>query len=162
MTERSIEQRLADLERIEAIKTLKYRYLRACDAKDPETFRACFVDHGAVIDYGPLGTFDDAGPIAEIFRTVALRKVDDRHVILDMHHALHPEITLLGDALAAGKWTLHFRQVNLIDHTETVRSIEYVDEYVIENGEWKISKCQSITLWSMVRPLTEGTVVTEG
>ncbi|NKS74496.1 nuclear transport factor 2 family protein, partial [Rhodococcus hoagii] len=70
--------------------------------------------------------------------------------------------TLRSDELAEGKWTLAFRQVNLIDNTETVRSIEYVDEYVVENGEWKMSKCQSITLWSMTRPLADGTVVTEG
>ncbi|WP_137724861.1 nuclear transport factor 2 family protein [Prescottella subtropica] len=162
MTERTIEQRIADLERIEAIKNLKHRYLRACDAKDPETFRACFVDRGARIDYGPLGQFDDADPIAEIFRSIALQKVDGRHVILDMHHAFHPEITLHGDESASGKWTLAFRQVNLIDNTETVRSIEYVDEYVVENGAWKMSACASNVLWSMTRPLGEGTVVTEG
>lgn len=162
MTERTIEQRLDDLERIEAIKALKHRYLRACDAKDADTFRACFIDRGAEIDYGPLGKFDDADPIAEVFRTIALQKVDGRNVILDMHHAFHPSITLHADELASGQWTLAFRQVNLIDNTETVRSVEYVDEYVVENGEWKMSKCQSITLWSMTRPLGPDTVVTEG
>ena len=35
------EQRLLRLESIEAIKRLKYRYLRACDKKDPAAIKAC-------------------------------------------------------------------------------------------------------------------------
>ncbi len=70
----------------------------------------------------------------------------ERH--LDMHHAFHPDITLRSDELAEASG--HSPPPgHLIDNTETVRSIEYVDEYVVENGEWKMSKCQSITLWSM-------------
>src|SRR5690606_4719812 len=59
--------RIARLEAIEEIKALKHRYLRACDAKDPEAFRACFVSSGASIDYGALGAFDDADGIVKVF-----------------------------------------------------------------------------------------------
>ena len=39
----TLEQRLARLEAIEDIGQLKARYLHACDRKDPDAVRACFV-----------------------------------------------------------------------------------------------------------------------
>lgn len=149
----TVEERLAALEQIEAIKTLKHRYFRACDAKDPDTFRACFITRGADIDYGPLGAFADADQIAEVFARIALRTVDGKPVILDMHHGLHPEITLTGPGQATGRWTLKLRQVNMIERTEKVLTGEYDDGYVLEDGTWKIAKCHFRQLWSITRPL---------
>ncbi|MFD4181094.1 nuclear transport factor 2 family protein [Rhodococcus sp. NPDC058514] len=157
-----LAQRIDALEQIEAIKKLKHRYWRACDAKDPQTFRACFIRSGADIDYGRIGAFDDAAPLAAIFEKIALHKVDGKHVILDMHHGLHPDITLTGENTATGRWTLRFRQVNLLDNTESVTTGEYDDEYLIEDGEWKMSKCHFTETWSLTRPLSADAVVREG
>lgn len=148
-----LAERIARLEAIEEIKALKHRYLRACDAKDPEGFRACFIASGASIDFGRLGRFDDADGIVKVFESIALRQVDGRNVILDMHHALHPDITVHGEDRASGRWTLKFRQVNLLDDTETVSTGEYDDEYVIEDGRWKMSKCHFHRHWSITRPI---------
>lgn len=150
---------MADLERIEAVKALKYRYWRACDDKDPEAFRACFVSSEASIDFGHLGRFDDADRVTDVFRKIALREVDGRPVVLDMHHGLHPHIVLRSDTEASGTWTLHFRQVDLLAKTETVSSGEYDDEYRIEDGRWRMSRCHYATRWSITRPLTADTVV---
>jgi hypothetical protein len=159
---RSLEQRIAALEAVEEIKALKYRYLRACDRKDPDAFRDCFVAKGAFIDYGPrVGRFDDADGIAEVFRTVGLKQVDGRYVILDMHHGMHPVIELVGDGQATGAWSLRFRQVNLVDRTERLSAIEYDDRYEIENGQWRIRSSQVTVLWTLVRPLPEGFTVQE-
>ncbi len=157
-----LAQRVEMLEQVEAIKALKHRYWRACDAKDPTAFRGCFVRRGARIDYGRLGAFDDADPMTEIFTKVALHTVDGQHVIFDMHHGVHPEITVTGTGTATGRWTLRFRQVNLLDHTEKLMTGEYDDEYVIEDGEWKMSTCRFTETWAMVRPLPADTVVTGG
>lgn len=154
----SIEDRLAALEQVEAIKALKHRYLRACDAKDPDTFRACFIAEGADVDYGPLGGFTDADQMAEVFRRIALHTVDGKHVILDMHHAMHPDITITGPGRATGRWTLKFRQLNLIERTERLLTGEYDDAYVIEDGDWKMSRSHFRQLWSMVRPLGDAVV----
>ncbi|OBF98954.1 nuclear transport factor 2 family protein [Mycolicibacter sinensis] len=154
----SIEDRLAALEQVEAIKALKHRYLRACDAKAPDTFRACFIASGADVDYGPLGGFADADQMAEVFRRIALHTVGGDHVILDMHHAMHPDITITGPGRATGRWTLKFRQLNLIERTERLLTGEYDDEYVIEDGDWKMSRSRFRQLWSMVRPLGEAVV----
>lgn len=153
----SLEQRVATLEAAEAIKALKHRYLRACDRKDPAAFRDCFVADGASIDYGPrIGRFDDADGIAEVFRTVALQQVDGKYVIFDMHHAMHPDIHVVGDGEATGAWTLQFRQVDLSERTERLSAIEYDDRYEIEDGQWRIRSCHVTTLWSLVQPLREG------
>ena len=156
------DERLTALEQIEAIKNLKHRYFRACDAKDADTFRSCFVTHGADIDYGPLGGFrgpDAADRLAAVFRRIALHTVDGKPAVLDMHHGLHPEITLTGDGRATGQWTLKFRQLNMIERTEKVLTGEYDDGYILEDGQWKIARCHFRQLWSITRPLAADVTV---
>lgn len=153
------EERLAALEQIEAIKALKHRYFRACDAKDPDTVRSCFITTGADIDYDVLGRFDDADQLVELYRRVALYRVDGKPVIFDMHHGMHPDITLTAACAATGRWTLKFRQVNLIERTERLLTGEYDDDYVIEDGTWKMARCHFRQLWSITRPLGDDVVV---
>jgi hypothetical protein len=148
-----LAERIARLEAIEEIKALKHRYLRACDAKDPAAFRDCFIASGASIDYGRLGAFDDAEGMARVFESIALRRVDGRHAVLDMHHATHPDITVHGPDRASGRWTLKFRQVNLLDGTESVSTGEYHDEYVVEDGRWKMASCRFLRYWTITRPV---------
>lgn len=157
----SLEDRIARIEAVEAIKALKYRYWRACDAKDAAGFRASFIKHGAVIDFGQVGAFPDADGIAAVFTAVALEKIDGEYNVLDMHHGLHPDIRLTGEGTAEGEWTLRFRQVNLRAGTEKVSAIEYADEYAVEDGQWKVSKCVAKVLWAMHRPLAEGTAISQ-
>lgn len=153
------EERLAALEHIEAIKALKHRYFRACDAKDPATFRACFIAHGADINYGPLGGFDDADKIAAVFTRIALHTVDGKPAILDMHHGMHPGITVTGPGTATGRWTLKFRQLNMIERTERLLTGEYEDGYLIEDGTWKIARSHFRQLWAITRPLGDDAIV---
>ncbi|BBY55101.1 nuclear transport factor 2 family protein [Mycobacterium koreense] len=151
----NIENRLDALEQIEAIKALKHRYFRACDAKDAATFRDCFCADGARLDYGALGTFDSADHLAAIFRRIAGHTVDGKPAVLDMHHGIHPDITVLAPDRAKGRWTLKFRQLNLIENTEKILTGDYDDEYVLEDGRWKIAASRFDALWSLTRPLTD-------
>ncbi|WP_159849759.1 nuclear transport factor 2 family protein [Nocardia sp. CY41] len=154
--------RLDDLDRIEAIKQLKYRYFRACDAKDVDGFRACFIRSGARIDYGPLGRYDDAEPMAKIFGRVARHQADGQFVVFDMHHGFHPGITLTSPSTALGRWTLKFRQVNLLDRTETLMTGEYDDEYIVEDGAWRMSASTLTERWRLRRPLGPEDAVVPG
>lgn len=157
-----LEQRLAALEAVEKIKALKHRYWRACDGKDPQGFRDCFIARGAIIDYGHMGAFDEVEPMVEIFTQVALAKADGKHLIFDMHHGMHPDIVLTGPTTARGRWTLRFRQVNLAERTEYLKTGEYDDEYVLVDGQWKISACRFTGTWSMTRGLDESAQIAEG
>lgn len=158
----SLEHRIARLEAIEAIRRLKHRYLRACDLKEPETFRDCFVAHGAVVDYGPrMGRFEDADGIADVFRRVALEQVDGAYNVLDMHHGLQDVIDVLSETEATGAWTLRFRQVDRRAGVERVSAIEYDDRYEVEDGQWRIRSCHVRTLWTLVTPLPDGHQIVE-
>lgn len=157
-----LAQRIDALEQIEEIKKLKHNYWRACDGKDPVAFRSSFVTSGASIDYGRLGSFDDADPMTEIFTAVALRKVDGRFAVLDMHHGLHPDIELLSETKAVGRWTLQFRQIDTVARTQKLMTGEYDDEYVIEDGIWKMSRCHFTETWSVTTALSPDSTLAEG
>lgn len=160
--DQTLEQRIARLEAIEEIRRLKHRYLRACDLKQPEVFRECFVAVGASIDYGPrVGRFEDADGIAEVYRRVALERHDGHYTVLDMHHAMHDTIDVLSPTEATGQWTLRFRQVDRRAGTERVSAIEYDDRYEVEDGRWRIRSCHVRVLWTLSRPLPEGHEIVE-
>lgn len=154
-----LEDRLAALEAVEEIKRVKYRYLRACDNKRPDEFRACFAPD-AVLDYGEkLGSFTGVDGIARLFEAIALKQVEGRYVVFDMHHALHPDIRLTGSDTADGDWSLRFRQVNLEHRTQTVGAIEYSDSYLRTDQGWRISRSEVRELWTMATPLPETATV---
>ncbi|WGY03826.1 nuclear transport factor 2 family protein [Nocardioides sp. QY071] len=156
----TLADRVARLEAVAEIKALKHRYLRACDAKDPAGFRAAFVAEGAVLDYGErIGRFEGADALVGVFEGIALRKVEGRYVVLDMHHALHADIDVLGATEATGRWTLRFRQVDLVAQVERVSAIEYDDGYALEEGEWRIARSAVTTLWTLEQPLADGFTV---
>lgn len=149
------DMRLDRFEQVERIRGLKHRYLRACDAKDVDGFRSAFVSGTADIDYGPMGVFDNADDLAALFRRVALAQADGGPVVLDMHHGIHGDIAIEGPGRATGRWTLSFRQANLVERTLRTAAIEYDDRYVLEQGEWRIAASRARTLWALVEPLTE-------
>ena len=77
----SINQRLTRLEAFDAIKTLKATYLMACDTKDPALMRDCFIEGELMIDYGPVGQFNDREQLVQIFTDVGCHP----HM-LESHH----------------------------------------------------------------------------
>lgn len=130
----STQTRLQRLEALEAIRALKARYLAACDAKDPETMRACFADGRVAIDYGPVGNFDNADALVDVFRQIGCHE----HMV-EMHHGVHPRIEIVDDTHARGQWGLHYQLINTQDMTLTQLAGGYDDEYGGFDGEWKIT-----------------------
>ena len=156
-----LAKRVARLEAIEEIKALKHRYLRACDAKDVTGFRASFVSEGAVLDYGErIGRFEGADALVAVYEKIALRTVDGRYVVFDMHHALHADIEVIGETQARGAWSLRFRQVDVLAAVERVSAIEYRDTYAHDGDAWKIATSEVVTLWTLTRHLPDAFEIT--
>lgn len=138
---------------------LKHRYLRACDAKDVETFRNSFVSSGGMLDYGPLGRMspDD---MAQLFASIALARMEDGSpAIFDMHHGYMPSVDVTKPqpgqppSHATGRWSLQFRQIDRAAGTERFTVGEYDDVYVVDNGRWVMKECTFRVSWSTVRSL---------
>jgi hypothetical protein len=158
-----LARRVARLEAIAAIERLKYRYWRACDSKDPATFRECFVKEGAVIDYGPgLGVFSDRDVLVELYTRLALHQENGRWTYHDIHHGKHPDIELVDDETATGSWTFWFMRVNLVDNVIEQASMEYRDRYVVEDGQWKIQHSRVLPRTAITFPLPDGIKVAPG
>src|SRR3546814_14139157 len=84
-------RRVQRLEAIHEIERLKYRYWRACDHKDQDAFRECFIKHGADIDYGVVGKFNDSEPLVEVFTQVLLANEGESWLVHDVHHGRSDE-----------------------------------------------------------------------
>lgn len=148
MPNANLENRLCALEDIEAIRSLKARYLACCDAKDPAGMRACFVDGPVAIDYGVLGTFDRADALVEIFQQIGCHP----HMV-EMHHGVNPQITLQGADHAEGRWGLHYQLINTSDNTLTQLGAYYEDEYRKTAAGWKMSATKCVVTSMLVLKL---------
>ncbi len=129
----SLEQRIARLEALEAIRQLKHRYLNACDLKQVESIRDCFAAGEVLIDYGPLGTFRERDSFVALYRELACHER-----VIDLHHGANPEIELLGESDAEARWALWY--FNLDGASGATRQLGgfYQDRYRLLEGEWKI------------------------
>lgn len=148
MEKATLEQRLQSLEDIEAIRTLKARYLACCDAKDPVGMRACFVDGPVKIDYGVVGTFDRADALVDIFKQIGCHP----HMV-EMHHGVNPQITVQGISEAKAHWGLHYQLINTNDKTLTQLGAYYDDEYRKTSSGWKIYATKCVVTSTLVLQL---------
>ena len=127
-----IEARMRRIEDVEAIKRLKYRYWRCLDRLDWEGVMDCFAEDGAV-DYAGTIKIDGKRALAE-----QLPAILGEH--LGVHQGHHPEIDFTSDTTARGTWGLFVYAL----HNERKRGLRivgfYEDEYVREDGQWKIRK----------------------
>jgi len=149
MVETGIEARLARLEHLRAIEVLKARYLRACDRKQPEAVRACFVDD-AVIDFEGFPLFTDPDAFVAAFTELGCGP----HIV-DMHHLQNPIVELTGERNAKGWFDLFFFQIDTSARRITQLAVSYEDEFVLVEGDWKIARTVSRRLSMLVKDLTD-------
>ncbi len=148
-----LEARIARLEAIEAIQQLKHRYFRACDTKQLDLMRDCFVAGPMTIDYGAIGTFDDRDALVSLFEKIGCHP----HMI-EMHHGQNPEITIVDNNHASGIWGLFYYLINTQDNTLTQLGGFYHDEYRYDDGQWRISATVFKVHSMQVHRLTDGAV----
>lgn len=139
-----LESRLARLEAIEAIKSLKARYFASCDGKQPEQVRSCFADGEIDLQYGRIGNFSRADDMVAVFSELACAE----HII-EMHHAQNPQITVHSPTEASAVWGLYYCMIDSNQNIATQLGGSYDDEYRCIDGDWKITRScfhQSSTL----------------
>jgi len=127
---------------IESIKQLKYRYQRSVDMHDWDGLADCFVPD-AVCAYGD-GEFTFTGRESIIS---FLRSVMDRNGMLSSHQVHHPEIAVTSDTTATGVWALHDSVIDLDNDSYYVGAAYYHDEYVKQDGQWRIAHTGYERIW---------------
>lgn len=151
MSDLSAEQRLQQLEDIEAIKKLKARYFHACDRKQVDVIRECFVEGDCVIDYGAVGVFKNREAFIELFSDKACHE----HII-DTHHGQNPQISIMSDSVAVACWDLFFHQINTEANTLTQLSGYYEDRFVKTAAGWRIHTTKFNATSTLVSAIEEG------
>ncbi len=122
-----------DLVEIEAIKTLKYRYMRGVDLKDWDLVERCFTAD-ARAEYGDVPPLVGRDAILGFLRD----SLSDEGFVTS-HCVTQPEIEITGPDRARGSWLL--RDVVIVAAAQmTLRGAAfYSDEYRREDGRWVIS-----------------------
>ena len=126
---------MADLHEIEAIKRVKYRYLRALDTKRWDEFAETLTED-IVGDYGSsLGKtlhFTNRADLLDYMRTAMPAGV------ITEHRVTHPEITIDDSDQAEGRWYLQDRVI-VPDHNFMLFGAAfYRDRYRKTPDGWKI------------------------
>lgn len=122
-----------DLEAIERIKRLKYRYLRCLDQKLWDEIGDCFTADATASYSGGKYAFEGRDAIVEF-----LRRAMGAETFLSSHRVHHPEIDFAGPDTATGTWALD----DVVVETRwgiTIRGAAfYEDRYVREGDTWRI------------------------
>lgn len=122
-----------DLLDIEEIKQVKARYFRYLDRKQWEAWGELFTRNAVV---RPLYSWDPE--FAFHGRDTIVKEVSTMLTgITTVHHGHMPEIELTSETTAAGIWAMY----DFVDRPGNVqrRYGHYKEEYVKEDGKWKIN-----------------------
>ena len=121
------------LEEIEAIKQLKYRYMRSIDQKLWKEMESCFTPDATSSYSGGKYAFDGRDAIMK-FLTESM----SRPTFLSSHRVHQPEIELTSPTTATGTWAMDDWVIDE-QHGITIHGAAfYKDRYVKVGGEWKI------------------------
>ncbi len=122
-----------DLQEIEAIKRLKYKYFRCLDTKRWDEMRECFTEDATSAYSSGKYSFQGREQILKF-----LIDAMDRPTVLSAHHGHHPEIELTSATTAVGVWALSDTFIDLHAGVTVRGAAYYRDDYVKVNGQWKI------------------------
>jgi len=124
---------MSRIEELEAIKRLKYRYLRCLDQKRWDELATCFTEDATSAYSGGKYSFAGRDAIMDF-----LRKAMGADSFLSSHTVHHPEIEFTSESTATGIWALHDVVIETSADIVIRGAAFYHDEYVKLDGEWKI------------------------
>jgi len=131
--EQTLEERITRLEDIEAIKQLKARYCEICDDDhNPELITTIFSDNG-IWDGARIGVAKGHEEIKALFTTFAQR------ISFSQHMVMNPIIDIDSNTATARWYFFGPFTIRSNDGEQAMwQSTRYVDDYVKEEGIWKI------------------------
>ena len=121
------------LDDVQSILRLKYAYFRLLDSKQFRDLGALFVADGTTAY--EAGTLHQSGREAIVDFLVS--SLGDPGIIT-FHNGHHPEIDVASDGTATGIWYLEDRVIVPAFDLVLAGTALYEDEYVIDDGEWRI------------------------
>jgi hypothetical protein len=124
-----------DLVEHEALKRLKYKYLRCLDQKLWDEMEECFAPDAVAAYSGGKYSYEGRDAILAF-----LKKSMGAETFLSSHRCHHPEIELTGPDTATAVWALE----DVVIEEKwgiTIRGAAfYRDEYVKQDGRWRIRR----------------------
>jgi len=124
---------MVDLQEIEAIKRLKYKYLRCLDQKRWDELAECFTEDASSAYSSGRYAFQGRDAIMGF-----LKKAMGAPSFLSSHRVHHPEIELIDPTRATGVWALEDTVIETNAQITIRGAAFYTDEYVKVGGHWKI------------------------
>ncbi|MGI8491756.1 MAG: nuclear transport factor 2 family protein [Acidimicrobiales bacterium] len=122
-----------DLVELEAIKRLKYTYIRCVDLKDWEQLESTLTEDASAAYAGGALSFDGREAIMAFLRS----SLSDTEII-SSHRVHHPEIELTGPDTATATWALDDVVIARAAGVTIRGAAYYTDEMVKVDGQWKI------------------------
>lgn len=124
---------MVDLQELEAIRRLKYKYMRCVDEKLWDEMRSCFTEDATCSYNGGKYSYSSRDEIIKF-----LIEAMDRKTFHSSHRVHHPEIDFISDTSATGIWALEDSVIDEENEIALRGAAFYRDEYVKINEEWKI------------------------
>jgi hypothetical protein len=138
-----------DLVELEAIKRLKYRYVRALDQKQWEELGSCLLPDATAAYGGGAYSFAGRDEILQFLRDSL------GPTMITMHQVHQPELELTSPTTATGSWALEDRVI-MTDHKLTLRGAAYYsDRYTKIDGQWKIAHTGYERLFEEMEPRSD-------
>ncbi len=122
-----------DLHDLEAIKRLKYKYLRCLDQKLWDEIGSCFTPDATCSYSGGKYAFDGREAIVDF-----LRKAMGAPSFYSSHRVHHPEIEFTSATTARATWALEDEVIETKAQITIRGAAFYHDEYVKVDGAWRI------------------------
>ncbi len=127
--------RIQALEDIEAIKRLKYKYLRCLDTKNWNEMATTFAPDATTSYADGELSFSGRDAIMDFLKGSAMAGPSP---MVGVHQVHHPEIEFTGPTTAKGTWQLYNYLLNKAEHTGLRICAFYHDEYEKIDGQWLI------------------------
>ncbi len=149
---------MSDLEEIEAIKRLKYKYMRGVDEKSWDEVRETLAPDATCAYSGGKYAYDGRDAIMQ-FLTDSMQ----RATFLSSHRLHQPEIDLSGPTTATGIWALEDTVIDLQFEITLRGAAFYRDTYVKLDGQWLIQHTGYVRTYEEIqsRKSVEGLVLSQ-